>query len=42
VREIGGSAFWGCSSLTTVKVSKNTMIADNAFEDCPNVQIERY
>ena len=42
VREIGEGAFRDCSSLTTVKVSKDTMIGGEAFDDCPNVQIERY
>lgn len=39
---IGDCAFADCSSLTAVKVSKNTEIADDAFEDCPNVKIERF
>ena len=34
--------FEGCSSLTTVKVSKKTKIAKDAFDNCPNVQIIRY
>ena len=42
VTMIGMYAFQGCSSLTTVRVSKKTKIADDAFEDCPNVKIERY
>ena len=40
--EIRDGAFSDCSSLTSVRVSKNTKIADEAFKDCPEVKIERY
>jgi hypothetical protein len=48
VKEIEGGGFLsfgtfeGCSSLTTVYVSKKTKIAKGAFDGCPNVQIIRY
>ena len=40
--EIGSGAFSGCTSLTTVRVAKNTKIAEGSFEGSPNVKIERY
>jgi hypothetical protein len=42
ITNIGDKAFFRCTSLTTVKVSKNTEIAADAFYECPNVQIIRY
>ena len=42
VIEIKQVAFAGCTSLTNVKVPKNAIIAFDAFDDCPNVHIERY
>lgn len=32
--EVGQNAFQGCTSLTTVNLSRATSIADNAFYDC--------
>jgi hypothetical protein len=34
VTKIGRRAFWSCPSLTSVKVSANTTIHPDAFEDC--------
>lgn len=42
VIEIKQAAFAGCTSLTNVKVPKNATIAFDAFDDCPNVHIDRY
>lgn len=42
VKYIGKDAFWHCMYLKYVKVPKSADIADDAFEDCPNVEIEYY
>ena len=42
VTSIESRAFIGCTSLTLVKVSKNTEVAGNAFRYCPKVRIVRY
>ena len=42
VTEIGGCTFRGCSGLTEVRIPKGCNVDEDAFKDCPNVQIVRY
>ena len=42
VTEIGKYAFSGCSTLTEVHIPEGCYVDEDAFEDCPNVQIIRY
>lgn len=42
VRWIDRSTFSGCSSLTEVHIPKGCHVDDDAFKDCPKVQIIRY
>ncbi|MCM1184881.1 MAG: leucine-rich repeat protein, partial [Roseburia sp.] len=41
VTEIGEKAFSGCTGLTSVTLPAHTAVAENAFENCPNVTITR-
>ncbi|MCM1184857.1 MAG: leucine-rich repeat protein, partial [Roseburia sp.] len=41
VTEIGEKAFAGCTGLTSVTIPEHTTVAEDAFEDCPNVTITR-
>ena len=34
---IGGNAFSGCSSLQSVAIPKNTVVADNAFPETTTI-----
>ena len=42
VTEIGFRAFCNCSSLTEVRIPKGCNVDEDAFKNCPNVQIIRY
>ena len=42
VAEIRGCTFRGCSGLTEVRIPKGCNVDEDAFKDCPNVQIIRY
>ena len=42
VMKIWGYAFSGCSSLTEVRIPEGCNVDENAFHDCPNVEIIRY
>ena len=42
IKKIGDYAFSNCSSLTEVRIPKGCNVHEDAFEDCPNVQIIRY
>lgn len=42
IKKIGNYAFYGCSSLTEVRIPEGCNVDENAFHDCPNVQIIRY
>ena len=42
VTEIGQYVFYDCSSLTEVHIPKGCHVDDDAFKDCPKVQIIRY
>ncbi|MBE5950729.1 MAG: TIR domain-containing protein [Lachnospiraceae bacterium] len=42
VTSIGRMAFGGCHNLTNIRIPKNTIVAEDAFANCPNLTINRY
>lgn len=42
LKSIGSQAFTACVNLEKVRIPSGTEIAEDAFEQCPKVEIERY